>query len=150
MVYLLPTIHKHQCEIPFTIEARLVYIVVIERVTDSTYPVADEMSLFDIEHVISGFVETARGAIEAGFDGIEIHGAHGYLINSFLSSYSNQRTDEYGGSVEDRYRFAHEIIDAVRKVVPGDRQLTFRISNWGVADMDVSLFDSKSEWQQII
>jgi 2,4-dienoyl-CoA reductase-like NADH-dependent reductase (Old Yellow Enzyme family) len=118
--------------------------------TDSPYPVPDEMSLFDIEHVISGFVETARGAIEAGFDGIEIHGAHGYLINNFLSSYSNQRTDAYGGSVENRYRFAHEIIDAVHKVVPEDRLLTFRISNWGVADMDVSLFESKSEWQQII
>jgi 2,4-dienoyl-CoA reductase-like NADH-dependent reductase (Old Yellow Enzyme family) len=108
------------------------------------------MSLFDIEHVISGFVETARGAIEAGFDGIEIHGAHGYLINNFLSSYSNQRTDAYGGSVENRYRFAHEVIHAVHKVVPSDRLLTFRISNWGVADMDVSLFESKSEWQQII
>jgi 2,4-dienoyl-CoA reductase-like NADH-dependent reductase (Old Yellow Enzyme family) len=118
--------------------------------TNSPYPVADEMSKFDIEHVILGFVETAKGAVEAGFDGIEIHGAHGYLINNFLSSYSNQRTDEYGGSVENRYRFAHEIIDALRKVVSEDRLLTFRISNWGVADMDVSLFDSKSEWQQII
>jgi 2,4-dienoyl-CoA reductase-like NADH-dependent reductase (Old Yellow Enzyme family) len=118
--------------------------------TDAAYPVADEMSKFDIEHVILGFVETAKGAVEAGFDGIEIHGAHGYLINNFLSSYSNQRTDEYGGSVENRYRFAHEIINAVRKVVPEDRLLTFRISNWGVADMEVSLFDSKSEWQQII
>jgi 2,4-dienoyl-CoA reductase-like NADH-dependent reductase (Old Yellow Enzyme family) len=118
--------------------------------TGSLYPVADEMSPFDIAHVISGFVETARGAIEAGFDGIEIHGAHGYLINGFLSTYSNQRTDDYGGSVENRYRFAHEIIDAARKVVPSDRLLTFRISNWGVADMDVSLFNSKSEWQQII
>jgi 2,4-dienoyl-CoA reductase-like NADH-dependent reductase (Old Yellow Enzyme family) len=118
--------------------------------TGSPYPVADEMSLFDIAHVISGFVETARGAVEAGFDGIEIHGAHGYLINSFLSAYSNQRTDDYGGSVENRYRFAHEVIDAVRSVVPNDRLLTFRISNWGVADSDVSLFDSKSEWQQII
>jgi 2,4-dienoyl-CoA reductase-like NADH-dependent reductase (Old Yellow Enzyme family) len=118
--------------------------------TGAPYPVPDEMSKFDIKHVILGFVETAKGAVEAGFDGIEIHGAHGYLINNFLSSYSNQRTDEYGGSVENRYRFAHEIIDDVHKVVPGDRLLTFRISNWGVADMDVSLFDSKSEWQQII
>jgi len=118
--------------------------------TGAPYPVPDEMSAFDIDHVILGFVETARGAVEAGFDGIEIHGAHGYLINSFLSSYSNQRTDAYGGSVENRYRFADEIIDAVRKVVPDDRLLTFRISNWGVADMEVSLFDSKSEWQQII
>jgi len=118
--------------------------------TGAPYPKPDEMSHFDIQHVILGFVETAKGAVEAGFDGIEIHGAHGYLINNFLSSYSNQRTDEYGGSVENRYRFAHEIIDAVRKVVPEDRLLAFRISNWGVADMDVSLFDSKSEWQQLI
>ena len=108
------------------------------------------MSHFDIQHVIMGFVETAKGAVEAGFDGIEIHGAHGYLINNFLSSYSNQRIDEYGGSVENRYRFAHQIVAAVKKVVPENRLLTFRISNWGVADMEVSLFESKAEWQQVI
>ena len=118
--------------------------------TGEPYPIPDEMSTFDIQHVITGFVETARGAIAAGFDGIEIHGAHGYLINNFLSSYSNQRTDEYGGSVENRYRFAHEIIRAVRQVVPPDRLLTFRVSNWGVADMEVSLCADKMEWQQII
>jgi 2,4-dienoyl-CoA reductase-like NADH-dependent reductase (Old Yellow Enzyme family) len=118
--------------------------------TGAPYPKPDEMSHFDIQHVILGFVETAKGAIQAGFDGIEIHGAHGYLISNFLSSYSNQRTDEYGGSVENRYRFAHEIIDAVRNVVPEDRLTTFRISNWGVADMEVSLFESISEWQQLI
>ena len=118
--------------------------------TGEPYPVPDEMSIFDIEHVITGFVETARGAIAAGFDGIEVHGAHGYLISNFLSSYSNRRTDEYGGSVANRYRFAHEIIQAVRRVVPPDRLLTFRISNWGVADMEVSLFEDKPEWQQVI
>ena len=118
--------------------------------TGEPYPVPDEMSIFDIEHVITGFVETARGAIAAGFDGIEVHGAHGYLINNFLSSYSNRRTDEYGGSVENRYRFAHEIVQAVRQVVPTNRLLTFRVSNWGVADMDVSLCADKMEWQQII
>jgi 2,4-dienoyl-CoA reductase-like NADH-dependent reductase (Old Yellow Enzyme family) len=118
--------------------------------TGEPYPIPDEMSTFDIEHVITGFVETARGAIAAGFDGIEIHGAHGYLINNFLSPYSNRRTDEYGGSVENRYRFAHEIIQAVRQAVPPDHLLTFRISNWGVADMEVSLFENKPEWQQII
>jgi 2,4-dienoyl-CoA reductase-like NADH-dependent reductase (Old Yellow Enzyme family) len=67
--------------------------------TGEPYPVPDEMSIFDIEHVITGFVETARGAIAAGFDGIEVHGAHGYLISNFLSSYSNRRNDQYGGSV---------------------------------------------------
>ena len=117
--------------------------------TGEPYPVPDEMSLFDIEHVISGFVETAKGAVAAGFDAIEIHGAHGYLINQFLSSYCNQRTDSYGGSVENRYRFAHAIIQAVRHFVPEDRLLTFRISNWGVADMEVSLYE-REEYQQII
>ena len=118
--------------------------------TGSPYPVPDVMSQFDIEHVIKGFAETARGAVAAGFDGIEIHGAHGYLINNFLSSYSNQRTDQYGGSVENRFRFAREVIEAVREAVPRDRLLIFRISNWGVADMNVSLFESKAEWQQMI
>ena len=118
--------------------------------TDSPYPVPEAMSQFDIAHVITGFRETARGALEAGFDGIEIHGAHGYLINQFLSAYSNQRTDDYGGSIHNRYRFAHEVIQAVSEIVPEDRLLTFRISNWGVVDMQVSLFDSKTEYQQII
>ena len=118
--------------------------------TQSPYPVPDEMSRFDIEHVINGFVETTRGAIAAGFDGVEIHGAHGYLINQFLSGYSNKRTDEYGGSIENRCRFAVEIIRAVRKVLPEEKLLTFRVSNWGIADMEVSLFESSEEWQEMI
>ena len=118
--------------------------------TGTPYFVPDSMSQFDIEHVIAGFVETAKGAVAAGFDGIEIHGAHGYLISQFLSPYSNKRTDQYGGSLENRYRFAHEVINAVKVAIPDDRLLTFRISNWGIADMEVSLFDSASEYQQII
>jgi 2,4-dienoyl-CoA reductase-like NADH-dependent reductase (Old Yellow Enzyme family) len=118
--------------------------------TQSHYPVPEVMNLYDIENVINGFVETAKGAVASGFDGIEIHGAHGYLINQFLSSYSNQRTDEYGGSVANRYRFAHEIIEAVRPVVPDKLLLTFRISNWGVADMEVSQYGSKEEYQELI
>jgi 2,4-dienoyl-CoA reductase-like NADH-dependent reductase (Old Yellow Enzyme family) len=118
--------------------------------TGKPYPVPDEMSRFDIEHVVNGFIETAKGAMAAGFDGVEIHGAHGYLITQFLSTYSNQRTDEYGGSVENRFRIAREIIRAVRPVVPGERLITFRISNWGIADMEVSLFQSKEEWQEMI
>ena len=122
----------------------------INPMTGESYPVPDIMTQFDIDHVIVGFVETAKGAIEAGFDGIEIHGAHGYLINNFLSSYSNERTDAYGGSVENRFRFAHEVIQAVKKVTPDDRLLAFRISNWGIADMEVSLFKDKDEWQELI
>jgi 2,4-dienoyl-CoA reductase-like NADH-dependent reductase (Old Yellow Enzyme family) len=118
--------------------------------TGSPYSLPDAMSRFDIEHVINGFVETAKGAVAAGFDGIEIHGAHGYLINQFLSCYSNLREDDYGGSIENRFRFARETIQAVRAVVPDDHLLLFRLSNWGIADMEVSLFRDAEEWQTII
>ena len=118
--------------------------------TNALYPLPEEISLLEIEQVIEGFINTARGAVAAGFDGIEVHGAHGYLISQFLSSYSNKRTDRYGGTIENRYRFAHEVIQAVRDAVPDDRLLTFRISNWGVADMEVSLFDSSEEYKKVI
>ena len=118
--------------------------------TGNPYPVPDTISRFDIQHAIQGFAETAKGAVAAGFDGVEVHGAHGYLINQFLSNYSNHRSDAYGGSLENRYRFAHEVVAAVRAVVPADRLLTFRISNWGVVDPDISLFETREEWQALI
>lgn len=118
--------------------------------TGKPYPRPEAMSRFDIDHVILGWVETAKGALAAGFDGIEIHGAHGYLISQFLSAYSNQRTDAYGGSAANRYRFAHEVIQAVAGIIPEDRVLLFRISDWGVVDMEVSLFRCKEEYQEII
>ena len=118
--------------------------------TGEPYPVPDQMSVFDIQHVINGFVETAKGAMAAGFDGVELHGAHGYLINQFLSGYSNKRTDDYGGSLEKRFRFARELIRAVHAVMPEDRILCFRISNWGLGDMNQWLFKDENEWQQVI
>lgn len=99
--------------------------------TGQPYPVPGAMSPFDIEHVILGFVETARGAMAAGFDGVEIHGAHGYLISQFLSAYANQREDAYGGSPVNRFLFLHDIIQAVAPVIPPDRLLTVRLSDWG-------------------
>lgn len=118
--------------------------------TNAPYPVPDEMSRFDIEHVINGFVESARGAVAAGFDGIELHGAHGYLINEFLSATANQRGDEYGGPLENRFRFARRLIRATRAVVPDDRLLTIRLSNWGVADLAVFQYPTLAEWQALI
>ena len=118
--------------------------------TGKPYPVPDEMSPFDLQHVKWGFADTAKGAIAAGFDGVELHCAHGYLLNQFLSSYSNQRKDDYGGSVQNRFRYIKEIIEVVRKVIPEDRLFLVRISNWGIADMDISLFKDKAEWQEII
>jgi len=118
--------------------------------TGKPYDLPREMTRFDMDHVIAGFVETARGIVEAGFDGIELHCAHGYLLNQFLSSYSNQRTDAYGGSMENRFRFIHEVIQAVRPEIPMEKLLVVRVSNWGIADMDVSLFKDKDEWQEMI
>ena len=78
-----------------------------------------EMSTDDIKNTVNAFVEGARRAKEADFDIIELHGAHGYLINEFLSPLTNQRNDEYGGSKENRYRFLKEIIDGVNEVWDG-------------------------------
>lgn len=81
-----------------------------------------------IKEIVKKFGDAAERAVKAGFDLIEIHGAHGYLINQFLSGFSNIRTDEYGGSVEKRTRFAREIIEEIRSRI-GDRfPLSFKIS----------------------
>ena len=78
-----------------------------------------EMSLGEVKETIAAFQAGATRAKEAGFDIIELHGAHGYLINEFLSPLTNKREDEYGGSFENRYRFLGEIIDAVKEVWAG-------------------------------
>nr|WP_295972653.1 NADPH dehydrogenase NamA [uncultured Bacillus sp.] len=85
-----------------------------------------EMTLKDIQHAIEAFKLGAERAKKAGFDIVELHGAHGYLINQFLSPLSNNRNDEYGGNAENRYRFLKEVIDAVKTVWSGP--LLVRIS----------------------
>ncbi|QIG53778.1 alkene reductase [Altererythrobacter sp. BO-6] len=75
----------------------------------------------EIPGVVEQFANAARNALTAGFDGIELHGAFGYLIDQFLRDGSNQRTDEYGGTIENRSRFLLEIVDAVTQVFPADR-----------------------------
>jgi len=92
------------------------------------YKVPKEMSKEDIKTVIKAFKEGAKRALLAGFDAIEIHAAHGYLINQFLSPLTNKRTDEYGGSLENRARLLKEIIEEVRKVWPESKPLIIRVS----------------------
>jgi NADPH2 dehydrogenase len=94
----------------------------------SEYRVPVEMTKEDIERVISAFKSGAERALKAGFDIIEIHAAHGYLINEFLSPLTNKRTDEYGDSLENRARFLVEVISAVREVWPEDKPLIVRVS----------------------
>ncbi|RJS59619.1 NADPH dehydrogenase NamA [Bacillus sp. PK3_68] len=86
---------------------------------DETMKTPKEMTESDIKRTIQAFTDGARRAKEAGFDVIELHGAHGYLINEFLSPLTNHREDEYGGSPENRFRFLKEVIIAVRDVWSG-------------------------------
>lgn len=81
-----------------------------------------------IAKVLSDFTAAAKRALQAGYKVIELHGAHGYLLHQFLSPLSNQRTDEYGGSFENRIRFTLEVVDAVQSVWPSDLPLFVRIS----------------------
>ena len=92
------------------------------------YKTPSEMSKEDIREVINLFKEGARRAKEAGFDVIEIHGAHGYLINEFMSPLTNNREDEYGGSVENRARFLKGVVKAVREVWTEELPLILRVS----------------------
>ena len=87
-----------------------------------------ELTVDQIKEIVGQFADAARRALDAGFKVVEIHGAHGYLIGQFLSPHSNRRTDAYGGSFENRTRFALEVTDAVRAVWPEELPLFFRIS----------------------
>src|SRR6188472_2177478 len=88
----------------------------------------DRMTTADIHDVVTAFAEGARRAREAGLDGVELHGANGYLITQFLSSGINDRKDEYGGAIENRARFVVEIVKAIRAKVGSDFHLQMKIS----------------------
>lgn len=92
------------------------------------YRTPRELSKDDIGVIVEEFKEAARRANDAGFDTIEIHGAHGYLINQFLSPLTNKREDEYGGSTENRTRFLKEILEGVKEVWPKDKAILLRVS----------------------
>ncbi len=92
------------------------------------YPVPKELTVAEIKTLVKSFADSAKRAVMAGFDLVEIHAAHGYLIHQFLSPISNKRNDEYGGSFENRIRFFIEITEAVRKAIPDALPLFARIS----------------------
>ncbi|WP_434560785.1 alkene reductase [Pseudomonas sp. R1-6] len=80
-----------------------------------------ELSVAEIKTLVELYAQAARNALSAGFDGIEIHSANGYLVNQFISTHANQRTDEYGGSLHNRLRFLREVVQAVSAVVGPER-----------------------------
>ncbi|MDX1781273.1 MAG: NADH:flavin oxidoreductase/NADH oxidase [Thalassovita sp.] len=92
------------------------------------WPVPHPLSVAEIQTLIDDYVAATKRAVAAGYKLIEIHGAHGYLVHSFLSPISNQRTDEYGGDLKGRMRLALELAEAVRAAMPDDLALSFRTS----------------------
>ena len=105
----------------------------------SGYPEPAELSTAEIHTIIRAFANAAKRALTAGFEVIELHGAHGYLMHEFLSPLSNHRSDEYGGPLENRIRFALEICDAVREIWPERLPMFLRISatDWVEGGWDI-------------
>jgi NADPH2 dehydrogenase len=88
-----------------------------------------ELSVAEIKEYVQLYTQAAKNAIEAGFDGVELHAANGFFLDQFLQSTSNKRTDEYGGSIQNRLRFPLEVIDSVAKAIGAERTAV-RLSPW--------------------
>ncbi|OJT12875.1 hypothetical protein TRAPUB_10572 [Trametes pubescens] len=108
------------------------------------FPQPQALTPAGIQRIVAGFVAAAKRAVRAGFDVIEVHGAHGYLISSFLCPTSNNRTDAYGGSFENRVRLALEVVDAVRAVIPPTMPLLFRVS---ASEWLEDVFPDRPSWR---
>ena len=112
--------------------------------------VAHEMTLNDIKETIDAYASDAKICEELGFDGVEIHGAHGYLIDNFFWSGTNIREDGYGGSIENRSQFVSEIIKAVRDNVSEDFIVGLRFSQWKQHDFEARLASNPEELLSLI
>jgi anthraniloyl-CoA monooxygenase len=108
----------------------------------SALPVPRQMSRRDLEKVCNDFLEATTMAISSGFDMLELHCAHGYLLSSFITPISNQRSDEYGGSLENRLRFPLEVFSAMRAAWPQERPISVRISATDWVDGGITPEDS--------
>jgi 2,4-dienoyl-CoA reductase-like NADH-dependent reductase (Old Yellow Enzyme family) len=106
------------------------------------WPVPEELSVAQLRNLVQLWGDAARRAAKAGFEIIDFHGAHGYLLHSFLSPLSNQRTDAYGGSLQNRMRFPLEVVEAVRAAFPETGALFYRLSALDGLDGGWTLEDS--------
>jgi len=113
-------------------------------------PVGTSMPIAEIETVIAAFGEAAANAQSVGFDGVEIHGAHGYLIDQFFWEHTNRRSDYYGGSLVARTRFAAAIIAEVRRRVGPAFPVAFRFSQFKIEDYDAALVKNASELDRFL
>ncbi|OIJ69818.1 NADH:flavin oxidoreductase [Streptomyces mangrovisoli] len=117
---------------------------------DGTEGTGKAMTQDDLDDVIDAFVESAVAAERIGFDGVELHGAHGYLIDQFLWAGTNRRTDAYGGDPVARTKFAAEIIAAVREAVSPEFPIIFRYSQWKQEAYDARLAETPEELEAIL
>ena len=108
------------------------------------------MTQQDLDDVIQAFAEAAAAAERIGFDGVELHGAHGYLLDQFLWAGTNRRTDAYGGDLVARTRFAAEIVAAVRAAVSPSFPIIFRFSQWKQQDYDARLAETPEELEALL
>ncbi|MFJ9717834.1 NADH:flavin oxidoreductase [Streptomyces sp. NPDC101213] len=118
--------------------------------TDGTEGTGKAMTQRDLDDVIGAFAEAAAAAERIGFDGVEIHGAHGYLVDQFLWAGTNRRTDAYGGDPVSRTRFAAEIVAAVRQSVSPEFPVVFRYSQWKQDAYDARLAETPEELEAIL
>lgn len=118
--------------------------------TASGVKVTAPMSESEISAVIDAYVRAAADAKQLGFDGIELHGAHGYLIDQFFWEKTNKRTGHYGGDIVGRTRFAVEIIDACRRAVGSDFPIILRFSQWKIGDYTAKLAESPDQLEQFL
>lgn len=118
------------------------------RAFDADHPVPQALDEAGLAKVVDDFREAARRSADAGFDVIEVHAAHGYLLHEFLSPLSNRRTDAYGGSLENRARLLREIVAAVREVWPSPKPLWVRVSatDWVADGWDIAECIELARW----
>ncbi|MFF3503635.1 NADH:flavin oxidoreductase [Streptomyces sp. NPDC003247] len=117
---------------------------------DGTEGTGEAMTQRDLDDVIGAFAESAAAAERIGFDGVEIHGAHGYLIDQFLWAGTNRRTDAYGGDPVARTKFAAEIVAAVRETVSPGFPVVFRYSQWKQEAYDARLAETPEELEAVL
>jgi 2,4-dienoyl-CoA reductase-like NADH-dependent reductase (Old Yellow Enzyme family) len=108
----------------------------------------EELTEGQIADVIDAYARSAASARGCGFDGVEIHAAHGYLIHQFFAGRSNRRSDVYGGGVRERTRFAAEVVRAVRRAVGPDFPVCLRFSQWSLGDYALRLVESAAELER--
>ncbi|MEU8892382.1 NADH:flavin oxidoreductase [Streptomyces sp. NPDC048442] len=117
---------------------------------DGTENAGKAMTRSDLDDVIGAFAEAAAAAERIGFDGVELHGAHGYLLDQFLWATTNRRSDAYGGDPVTRTKFAAEIVAAVRETVSPDFPVIFRYSQWKQEAYDARLAQTPEELEAIL